>query len=146
MEEKWDRRFLEMAKLVSSWSKDPSTQCGAVITKGNRIISLGFNGFPKGVSDLPERYNNRETKYKMTIHAEVNAILFSDPCIKNCTIFVYPMLPCSRCACQIIQTGIKKVVSIKPSEDLLFRWGNEIKISKIMYKEVGIEVKLYDRI
>ncbi len=71
----WDARFLELARLVSTWSKDPSTQVGAVITRGKFVVSLGFNGHPKGVTDSPGRLENREVKYRTIIHAEINAIL-----------------------------------------------------------------------
>ena len=66
---KWDLRFIELAKLVSTWSKDPSTQTGAVIVDPNRrVVSVGYNGFPIGVDDDPERYANRDLKYKMIVH------------------------------------------------------------------------------
>ena len=72
--EKWDRRFMEMARLVASWSKDPSSKVGAVITRGKFVVSVGFNGFPQGVVDSEERLTNRELKYPMILHAEINAI------------------------------------------------------------------------
>ncbi len=141
--EKWDRRFLQMAKLTSTWSKDPSTQCGAVITKGNRVISLGFNGFPKGTDDSPELYRNRDLKLKIVLHSEVNAILFANTDLEGCTIYVWPMPPCCGCASQIIQSGIKRVVSVFSSLDLLDRWGDDFIIAKTMYAKVGIELKQY---
>jgi deoxycytidylate deaminase len=68
-QKKWDLRFLEMARMVSSWSKDPSTKTGAVLVDlERRIVSVGYNGFARGVQDLPERYENRELKYKMIVH------------------------------------------------------------------------------
>ena len=61
---KWDQRFLDIAKLVSTWSKDPSTQTGAVIVRPDRsVVSLGFNGFPKAMLDKDEWYNDRNEKY-----------------------------------------------------------------------------------
>ena len=74
-QEKWDRRYLDIAKSVSQWSKDPSTKVGAVLVRDNRIVSVGYNGFPEGVDDSEERYNNRELKYDLVVHAEVNAII-----------------------------------------------------------------------
>ena len=69
----WDLRFLDMSQLISSWSKDPSTQVGAVIVdSNNRVVSVGYNGFPQGISD-DYRLDNRETKYKMILPAECNA-------------------------------------------------------------------------
>ena len=73
---KWDIRFMELAKHISSWSKDPSTKTGAVITDTrNRIVSMGFNGYPQNVPDTD--LHIRETKYAKVIHAEMNAILFA---------------------------------------------------------------------
>ena len=87
---KWDLRFLEMSELVSSWSKDPSTKVGSVIVDNDRrVISLGYNGFPKGVADN-DRLNDREEKYKIVVHAERNALLFANTDVKNCSIFTYP--------------------------------------------------------
>src|SRR4030067_2638115 len=108
MNNKWDLRFINLAYHISNWSKDPSTKCGAVITHGNRIVSLGFNGFPAGVLDHDDRLLDRELKYKMVLHAEVNALLFAGTDLSDCTLYVVPMAPCSRCAAQIIQSGIKK--------------------------------------
>lgn len=85
---KWDNRFLNLAEYASYWSKDPSTQCGAVIARGNRVISMGFNGFPKGTDDAPARYQDREQKYLRVVHAEVNAILFSRCDLTGCTSVV----------------------------------------------------------
>ena len=75
---KWDVRFLEMTKMVASWSKDPSTKCGAVIVRPDKTVcSVGFNGFAKYCQDKESYYSNRDTKYARVIHAEVNAILHS---------------------------------------------------------------------
>ena len=72
----WDKRFLDLAEHVAGWSKDPSTQVGCVIVNDKRVVvGLGYNGFPRGVEDTPERLNDRPTKYLMVQHAEVNAIL-----------------------------------------------------------------------
>ena len=66
MVSKWATRFIQMAELVGSWSKDPSTQVGAVITEHNRIVSLGFNGYPQGISDNAT-IDNREIKLLKTL-------------------------------------------------------------------------------
>jgi dCMP deaminase len=74
--EKWDRRFLDLAKQVSTWSKDPSTQVGAILVNDlKQVVGMGYNGFPRGVHDWQERYDDREIKYPMVVHAEVNAII-----------------------------------------------------------------------
>lgn len=144
IDEKWDLRFLEMAKLVASWSKDPSTKCGAVITRGKQIVSSGFNGFPQGVDDTLERLHNRELKYAMVLHAEVNALNFAFQDLSGCSIYVYPMPPCSRCAAQIIQRGITRVVAVRPTKEMYERWGNDIKIANQMYSESGVDLTLFE--
>ena len=119
---KWHKRFLEIAKEVSTWSKDPSSKIGAVIVDSNtkQIISQGYNGFPRGIVDSIEILNNRELKYKYVIHAEINAIfnaLYNGSSVKGSTIYVHGLPVCSECAKAIIQTGIKHVVyDSKPKE------------------------------
>ena len=71
----WHQRYIDLAKTTASWSKDPSRKIGAVIIgENNQIVSLGYNGFPRGIEDTEERLNDRETKYKYIVHAEMNAI------------------------------------------------------------------------
>ncbi len=143
MSTKWDTRFLGLAAHISAWSKDPSSQVGAVITDGNRIISLGYNGFAAGVVDAPERLADRERKLNLTIHAEENAMIFAKRDLTGCTVYVtHP--PCPRCASKLIQEEIGRVVFIAPSEDFLSRWGEDLKLSLEMYKEAGVEVTEYD--
>lgn len=133
----WDARFLEMAKLVSSWSKDPSTQVGAVITKGKFVVSIGFNGHPKGVEDSGERLENREVKYRTIIHAELNAILTSRQDLQDCTVYVWPFMPCSQCGAAIIQAGIKRVVAPKSDNE---RWAESFAFTKKIFEEAGVEL------
>ena len=75
MNPKWDGRYLALAEQVASWSKDPSTQVGAIAVNplGN-VVAQGYNGFPRGIADSDERYNDREKKYKYIVHAETNCI------------------------------------------------------------------------
>ena len=143
--EKWDKRFLNLAKAVAQWSKDPSTKVGAVITRGNRIISLGYNGFAAGVVDAPERYVDRDFKLAAVLHAEVNAIMYAREDLQNCTIYTWPMPPCSRCAAQIIQSGITRVVSIDPTEEQKERWADSFEVAKQMYDDIGTSEMLYER-
>ena len=133
---KWDTRFLELAKLVGSWSKDPSTQVGAVIVdEKKRIVSIGFNGFPSGVQDSEERLHNRDLKYDIIIHAEANALAFANRSVEGCTIYTWPFQPCSRCAGLIIQSGIKRVVSVVLNQD---RWKKNFEIARQLFEESGI--------
>ncbi|CZF84237.1 MULTISPECIES: dCMP deaminase family protein [Grimontia] len=135
---KWAVRFYQMAELVGSWSKDPSTQVGAVITKGNRIVSVGFNGYPHGISDSADT-DDREMKLLKTLHAEENAILFAKRDLADCEIWV-THFPCPNCAAKIIQTGITQVHCPEQTEDFLSRWGEKIKVSADMFKQAGVEV------
>lgn len=136
--DKWDKRFIELAKHISEWSKDPSTKVGAVITDGsNRIISLGFNGFPQNVEDNPDHLANRELKLDLTIHAEMNAILFANQDLTNCTLYTYPLPPCIRCAVHVIQSGIKRVVSIQNDNS---KWKESCDRAAQVMKDAGIDV------
>ncbi|PSW21929.1 cell division protein DedD [Photobacterium sanctipauli] len=135
---KWAVRFFQMAELVGSWSKDPSTQVGAVITKGNRIVSVGFNGYPHGISDSAD-IDDREMKLLKTLHAEENAILFAKRDLADCDIWV-THFPCPNCAAKIIQTGISTVHCPEQTEDFLSRWGDKIKVSQDMFTQAGVKV------
>ena len=138
---KWDLRFLEMSELVSLWSKDPSTKVGSVIVDNDRrVISLGYNGFPKGVADN-DRLNDREEKYKIVVHAERNALLFANTDVKNCSIFTYPFMPCPICAGMIIQSGISRVVSFQSNNE---RWEKDFEISRKMFQEADIQLLEYE--
>lgn len=133
---KWPSRFIEMAKLVSTWSKDPVTQVGAVIADhNNRIVSLGYNGFPQKISDN-ERLHNRNTKLALTLHAETNAILFAKQDLTGCIIITYPFRPCSMCASMIVNSGFHKVIAPKEIPD---RWLESMTLATDILHEAGIE-------
>tara|TARA_B100001778_G_scaffold329149_1_gene329676 strand:+ start:510 stop:944 length:435 start_codon:yes stop_codon:yes gene_type:complete len=137
---KWDKRFLELAKLVGSWSKDPSTQVGAVIVdQKNRIVSVGYNGFPRGIKDNQEKLIDREEKYDIIVHAEANALSFANRSVEGCTIYSWPFQPCSRCAGLIIQSGVKRVVSVVHLGD---RWKKNFDLSAKLFSEAGVEMEL----
>ena len=139
--DKWDLRFLEMASLISEWSKDPSTKVGAVIAnKDNKVISIGYNGLPSRVPDSPEILDNRFEKYKYIIHAETNAILTATSSVKGCTVYTFPFLPCTNCASMVIQAGIDRVVSFECVDD---RWKDRLLDSKKLFKVAGIHVTEY---
>lgn len=134
---KWDERFIELAKMVGSWSKDPSTQVGAVIVdEKNRIVSVGYNGFPQKISDN-ERLKDRQTKYNVIVHAEANSILFANRDLSGCTIYTYPFQPCSSCSGLIIQSGIKRVVTVKCDND---RWRKDFITAETMLVEAGVNI------
>ena len=137
---KWQKRYLGIAKEVSTWSKDPSTQCGAVIV-GNmgQTVSQGYNGFPRGIKDLVKRLKDRPTKYKFVVHAEANAIYnagHNGAKLHGTTIYVYGLPTCHECAKAIIQCGISHVVNVKMPEG---PWTESGDLAIEMFKEVGIK-------
>lgn len=138
---KWDKRFFNMCELVASWSKDPSTKVGAVIVDNfNRVLSIGYNGFPRGVEDLSVRYLDCKTKYQMVIHAEENAILNATSSLENTTVYIYPLCPCSNCAARIIQAGIKTV-------KVLYKENNpdrDYGPFKEMLNEAGVHLEIFN--
>lgn len=139
---KWDNRYLNLAKEISTWSKDPSTQVGAIAVSNKKfVLSQGFNGFPQGIDDSKKRYNDRDTKYKFVIHAEMNVIysaLCSGVSLDGSTLYVYGLPPCSDCAKGIIQVGIKKVVA-EISKELGDRC-DSIKLAQEMFDEANVDV------
>jgi len=143
----WDVWFMKQAYLVAEKSKDPSTKIGSVIVKDNHIISSGFNGFPIGVNDTQERYNDREAKYKFVVHSEANAVLsaarFGTATIG--TTLYTQALPCHDCAKCIIQGGIRNIVVHKKWPQMSHsNWVESMKISGIMLHESGVEIKYLD--
>lgn len=139
MKKKWIKRFTDLAQYVAQWSKDPNTKVGAVITKKNRIISLGYNGAPAKVKDSVR--HNRVRKNRRTIHAEVNAILFASRRLKGCSMFVTHH-PCSQCAAKIIACGIKRVYCPEPTGEFAERWKDDIEEARSMFKEASVKLVL----
>jgi dCMP deaminase len=104
----WPEYFINMAYLVASRSRDPSTKCGCVITdKDYRVISTGYNGNFQGVDDTIFSWE-RPQKYQTVIHSEMNAILFANRSLKDCYAFITG-IPCSNCCKHMIQSGIVKI-------------------------------------
>jgi len=144
-EEKWIKRFLDVAVLVSTWSKDPSTSVGSVIARDKRIVSTGFNGFPKGTRDDEKSYADRDTKYEKIIHSEMNAILFASQDVSDCVLYV-THVPCCRCATVIIQSGIKSVITLPQSKDYMERWKDQISAAINLFDEAFVDVWEFDPI
>lgn len=142
---KWDYRFLYLAKHISSYSKDTSTKCGAVIVDSNNsIVSTGYNGLARGVDDSIEKYKNRDYKYSCIIHAEVNAILFAESYkLAGSTLYTYPFQPCSNCSSIIIQKGIIRCVAPEITQELESRWKRSVEIAKDQFSQVGIKLDIY---
>ena len=139
----WDKRFLKLAKHISKWSKDPSTQVGCVVVGPDREIrSTGFNGLPRGIEDNDERLNDREIKYPLICHAEENAIMHAARIgisLKDCTAYVtWP--PCTRCARSLIQAGISTII-YPDNTEIPERWMADFNLSLNMLKEANINLK-----
>ena len=148
--EKWHKRFLSMAKEVASWSKDPSTQVGAIAVDDNRrILSQGYNGFPRGMADSWWRYKDREQKYKYIVHAEMNLIYnasYNGVSLDGATLYVHGLPVCSECAKGIIQVGIKRVVIGVPLsfDECPDKWTESFNLTSEMFDEVGIKYELVE--
>lgn len=143
MSAKWDRRFLELAAHIATWSKDPSTQVGCVVVGSDREIrSTGFNGFPRGINDDITRLENRTKKYPLICHAEENAIMHAariGMTLKDCVAYVtWP--PCSRCARSLIQAGVAEIVYPEGCE-IPERWVEDFDTSHGMLSEAGVSVR-----
>lgn len=138
---KWDERYLQIAKLVSTWSKDPSTKVGAVAVGGKgQILSQGYNGFPRGIKD-DSRYDDKETKYRMVVHAEMNCIYnasYHGVNLQGATLYVYGLPMCNECAKAIIQVGISRIVSPYNAEDIPDKWKVSCAHTQTILKEVNI--------
>lgn len=150
MSDKWDRHFLKMCLECSTMSKDPSTRVGAVIVGPDREIrSTGFNGFPRGIADTPERLNDRDTKLRLIVHAERNAILNAariGVSVKGCTLYLaatddsgltWGGSPCTHCVIEVIQTGIVQVVSYQ-QKDGFSKWHDDLALARTLLGEAGM--------
>lgn len=140
----WDKHFLDVAKLISTRSKDPSSQVGAVAVGDKRqILATGYNGFPRGIKDCEKRLAHRETKYKYICHAEVNLIYnacYTGVSLDQSTLYVYGLPLCSECCKGIIQVGISEVVMSFPPDN---KWLDSFSLTKELLNEVGIKHKVY---
>jgi dCMP deaminase len=142
-----DHGFLRDAFNAAKHSKDPSTQVGCVIIRPDRTkASEGFNGFPRGVKDLPARYEDRQVKYALVVHAEQNAIVTAREPLHGYTLYC-THYPCNECAKLIIQAGIKRVVSppaimrktADDPEGTRWKWAHDW--STVLFNEGGVTVE-----
>ena len=138
----WGNRYTCLAKEISTWSKDPSTQVGAVVIGNNgEVLSQGYNGFPRGIKDTAARLKDRERKYNLVVHAEMNAIYnagLNGVSLKGSTLYVYGLPVCNECAKGIIQVGIDKVIATRPA-DYNEKWDDSIKDAKALFKEAEVD-------
>jgi dCMP deaminase len=129
----WDEYFMSIALLSAHRSKDPNTQVGAcVANEENKIVGVGYNGFPRGCSDdeLPWDRQGKflETKYPFVCHAELNAVLNSiSRDLRNCRIYV-GLFPCNECTKVIMQAGIKEIIYLSDK----YKDTDQVKASKLM--------------
>ena len=137
----YNMRYIDIAKAISQWSKDPSSKIGAVaVGEKGQILAQGYNGFPRGIADTPERYNDRDTKYKFVVHAEMNVIYnasYNGVSLDGADLYIYGLPTCSECPKGIVQVGIKRV--IMPNVRYPEFWMKNWKESKKIYDEAGVE-------
>jgi len=142
---KWDLRFIQLAKDVSTWSKDPRRKVGAVAVDplDKRVLSTGYNGFPKLIRDDPERMYDGYVKSKYVIHAELNSIfnaVYTGVTLRGSTLYVYGLPPCTECAKGIIQVGITRVVCEYEIATDDTKWEDSFTHSRDMFVESGVEL------
>jgi dCMP deaminase len=142
---KWDIRYMELARQISSWSKDPSKKIGAVVIGENgQVLAQGYNGFPRGISDNDSMYENKVTKYQHVVHAEMNCIYnatYNGTSLDGATMYIHGLPVCSECAKGIIQVGIKRVVTNEIDSTMPDRWVDSTQLTKKMFDEAGV---IYD--
>lgn len=144
-EEKWHIRFIRLAKEVSTWSLDPSTKVGCVLVRNKRVISTGYNGFPKNISDSFDRLLDREKKYEITVHAEVNAVTTAalhGVSTNDCSAYL-TFNPCSRCAAVLINAGISSVY-VMGGRVLPDRWLKNFITAGNLLAEAGVKQQIID--
>ena len=141
---KWDQRFLRIAHEVSSWSRDPGTTVGCVLVKNRRILSTGYNGFPVGLSDSLDLYQDREYKLAVTVHAEANAIINAakNGAVTDGSTAYVTFPPCSQCAAALIQAGVSEVICPNPA-NAPDRWRAIFMLANEMLNDAGVTVLFY---
>ena len=134
---KWDARFLHMAEHeVAQWSKDPNAKVGCVIVSPYRHhITIGYNGLPRGIHDTATRLRDRVLKNRLSVHAELNAILNSRTDLVGWTLYV-TKAPCVDCALAMIQVGIARIVC--PNIDPLSTWAGSQREAHNLLMEAGV--------
>jgi dCMP deaminase len=141
----WDHYFLDIAKVVASKSKDPSTKTGAVIVSPkNTVVSIGYNGFPRNMRDDAELYANREKKYARVIHCEMNAMIFAREPLDGYTLYTWPFASCDRCCVHMIQAGITRMVAPRLPDHLVERWAASLELTKSYCDEAGVTLDLIE--
>lgn len=139
---KWDLRFMEIARCISTWSKDPSTKVGAIaVNDKRRITAQGYNGFPSSLDDSRITTDDRLSKYQKTIHAEDNVIFNacnSGTSLNQSTIFIFGMYPCPDCIKGLSQVGIIRIVFQIGYSENLEKWKNDFDVSRVLMHDLDI--------
>ena len=134
-----------MAKQVSTWSKDPSRQIGAIAVDDRTVVAQGYNGFPRGIQDTDNRLQDRQVKYKFVVHAEMNVIYnatYNGVSFDGCSLYVWGLPVCSECAKGIIQTGITRV--IMPIQEIPEHWVESWTLTQTLLNEAGVKWEFID--
>jgi len=144
-EYRWHQRFMRLAREVATWSKDPSTKVGCVLVREKKVLSTGYNGFPKNISDDLNRLIDREQKYEITVHAEVNAVTSAalhGVSTEGATAYV-TFNPCSRCAAVLINAGVQSVFSDGGAQ-IPERWLKNFILASKLLAEAGVDYQTID--
>lgn len=135
----WTERFVALAEHIATWSKDPSTQVGAVVVNADRqVLATGYNGFPRGLVDDPALLADRDYKYRVVVHAEENALLQAartGVTLHGASLYT-SLAPCSKCARLIIQSGIRAVYYREQVEPE--RWAADFAFSRRLLVVAGV--------
>lgn len=135
--DKWDRRFMQLATLASTWSKDSDVKVGAAVRgTDNTVLGLGFNGFPPMIEDRPEWLADKETKRLLMVHAEVNAILNMAAVGDSGTLYV-TRPPCVECAKFIVASKRIRTVYC-PTLSVDSSWHQSCKQGEWLLAKAGI--------
>ena len=145
-----DRHFLELALKHSEFSRDPETRVGAVIVgPAGEVRSMGYNRFPEGIAETPERLAHREVKLSLTVHAELVAIMNAARVgipLQGCTLYfaqtddsglVWGGVPCTRCTEHILMAGIAEVISF-PTKRAPSKWRQDWAFARDLFRESGL--------
>ena len=138
--------YIDLARNISSASKDPSTKVGAVIVsnKTGGIVSTGYNGFARGMAD-DDRLDCRPTKYRLVVHAEVNAIcnsaLLGVPLIDT-SLYLYGTFICGTCAGALVQSGVNKVYIMVNRNKQTEVWEKMFEDAKVIFDECGVDYEV----
>lgn len=144
---RWDIKGLRQADFTAKEnSKDPSTKVGSCIVRTDgSVAATGYNGFPRGVRDTKERYDDRPTKYAMVVHSEINCLVHLKEPIEHDWDMYCILPPCSSCAGAIINAGIKwlTICEMPPHALSNTGWRESVAISLTMFKEAKVSVREY---